>query len=540
LSSQAPALIVSLYITPDAGSGIFSPAFPVKVDVPWLRSRLLGFHGRDLTVQKGTAAMNTRPVHPIVEYAHDTFGDGFASVILHGIREAEGATVECLSIDGTYETWERINKKLLVRQPQSEKWGYRPLVLAVLLKLLLSQPKIEPVLNFSFTEVLRDLIWPDSSATRREVEDAIGFYFRCSYSRRNVPADDANLYGMEGVYRLITGYGSEGAIRSQNDLFIGEGYEVSFDETLVEALRQDRIVFANIFFGNLMDRIDKSFPGAFADEDKVRQRTPETDYRKEDAQTKQPYHPPGPRPTVRIEANPVSRRSADLRPKLCARPVGQSDISIDTGAIASVVLRALHYTAARHPVEHEPSYESGESIADSVYQEVDLHLKRATFSMVKQMRRCVFEQALQNSYGLMHIKEPIRPSGEHGPRTIWHTPDHLISALMRAIEAIEFNEWKPKKQRVRLNIRWDINKTRVATIKLVATYWAEAEGIDVGIVDSSQMGKWLTSFGLPSFSILRSELRLKIIKARSIQMKLQAKENIWSYLILSNFFSTIN
>ena len=123
--------------------------------------------------------MTTRPAHPLENYTRSVFGDRYASVILHGLSESGEVGAVCLSFERVAGTGERLLNTLSVTKPQSERWGYQPLVLAALVKLLLNQPEIGRVLKFSFKEMMRELMWPDTAASRREVEDAIGFYFRC-------------------------------------------------------------------------------------------------------------------------------------------------------------------------------------------------------------------------------------------------------------------------------------------------------------------------------------------------------------------------
>ena len=109
----------------------------------------------------------------------------------------------------------------------------------------------------------------------------------------------------------------------------------------------------------------------------------------------------------------------------------------------------------------------------------------------------------------MHTMEVNSP-GERGRKPTWHSPAQLVEALARVVRAIELDGWRPKEQRVVINRRWDVNKVRTATLKLVAAYWSEEEGMSIAKIDSGQMRKWLTSLGLPSFSALRSRIRKRV------------------------------
>jgi hypothetical protein len=142
--------------------------------------------------------------------------------------------------------------------------------------------------------------------------------------------------------------------------------------------------------------------------------------------------------------------------------------------------------------------------------------------MMKDVRRQVFENALRYSFGLMHTKPPTRLAGERGSQPLWRSPDQLISALWRAVEAIEFEGWKPGDRSVILNRRWNIKNVRTATIKFIVAYWLEIEGLEVGTVDSGRMRKWLNSLGLPCFSMLRSEIRQRITIRRLRQTLFKA------------------
>jgi hypothetical protein len=187
-------------------------------------------------------------------------------------------------------------------------------------------------------------------------------------------------------------------------------------------------------------------------------------------------------------------------------------------------------------------YESCEAIAEDVHREVDRQLRLAAYSMVRSVRRCVYEDALRYGFGLMHSKESKNAPAGRGPQPVWHSVDHFISSLWRAIEAIEFGDgWMPGRRRVVLNRRWDARKVRTATIKLVAAYWAEVEGLEVGQVDSGKMSKWLNSLGLPSYSTLRSALRRRISDQRFRRASLLAHvDHPWLFLILNDLASTVD
>lgn len=447
--------------------------------------------------------MGARPVHPLTR---KTFGEPVASIILHGLGE-EGGEVICPPFEHTGSARRLVRTTLSVEGHPPGHWGgYRPLILAAIFKLLLERPELNDVLDFKFKEVLDELLWPDNPACRREVEDALDFYSGCSYVRRNVDAD--GQVTQFSCY-IIIWRESWGESRPQSDLCLDGGGSVSIESGLVKALRKGVVAFAGIPFGRLAGAPADSLRETAVSAHVHGPQQPGGKTGKERDLAALAFRPPEARPTVLIRVTPVARMRADSRPKIYSRPVGRIDISIDTGAAARTVLRALTNTASRHPATLPYVDYNLDGVAEYVFREVDRQVRRIAYTLVRQARRVVFADALRYSHGVMHSKE-VKSPGERGRKPTWHSPGQLVEALARAVRAIEFDGWRPGEQRVVINLRWDVNKVRTATLNLVATYWSEEEGMSIVQIDSGQMRKWLTSLGLPSFSALRSRIRKRV------------------------------
>lgn len=477
--------------------------------------------------------MKSRPVHPLEEFTRKTFGERFAAIILRGLDvEDEGEDEEFrLSCERVNEAGAVVEATLSVITPLTEQAGeYHPLILAAILKLLLSRKEPTCNLHFTFKEVLRELIWPDTDTCRREVDDALEYHLNCLYQREDICAKGENSYSLH----LISVYERGQSSRPQSDRFTDDDNCLTFDMDFIEALREGEVELGGISFGSLTGGGEGQFSETSLDGTATDQKQSGIKYAGGYDPVTALFRHPETKPTVRIKTTPVSQRSADHGAKILARPIGQIDISINTGIIASTVLRALHLTADRYPVS-VASYDSLEAIAEKVHREVDRRISHAVPSLVKEVRRGIFEDALRDSYGLMHAKFPKRPAGERGPKSPWHSADQFVNALSRAINAIEYSEWKPRQNRVTVNRRWALENVRTATIKMVIAYWTEVEGMSLGHVDSGQMKKWLNTLRLPSFSVLRSNIRRQIEIASSSQAVFKAcRGNLWLMLLFTD------
>lgn len=451
--------------------------------------------------------MSGRPTHPLETWTREAFGSDFAGIVLHGLLDGEEAEQDLIDVAGVDWTGRERRKTLAVKRPRPEPWGLKPLVLAALLKLLVERPEPETSLEYSFPELLIVLGWDDVPASWRAVENAVAFYLECRYSTAAVHEEGAGQDESWDCFTILSRY-TFGVDDIDNipqcDCFAEEGHGVSFASELVDGLRRGRAVFAGTDFGELR-RVDvASGPG-----------------RKRlwggvdgDATADLSFRPPMPRPVLTLNSTTVSLRPADSRWGMRARPVEDMTVIIDTGTLTDMILRALNQNAAKHRPSHPCPPESVDAIAWYVCREVERRTVDGARTLVWEgVRDGVYKDALYLSYGLTHSKPPEAPAGVPGPGPVWYSPDHLLNSLTRAIEAIEFDNWRPKK-RVKANRRWKVSNIKTATIKLVAAYWDQKEGNDLGAVDSGRMSKWLKSFGLPSYKQVRSILRQKIARRR--------------------------
>lgn len=144
--------------------------------------------------------------HPLTTYVYETFGQRFSGLLLNGYGVESGRARRRLYVtesEGGMETnW--VIRLVTSRLPCRDE----PLVLAALLKLLLSHPSISQYLNFEPGELFTTLQWRDNASTRRRVEMAIGCYVRLLYDKQvdtragKRPSED----GGGGYYHLLTGY----------------------------------------------------------------------------------------------------------------------------------------------------------------------------------------------------------------------------------------------------------------------------------------------------------------------------------------------
>jgi hypothetical protein len=128
-----------------------------------------------------------------------------------------------------------------------------PLVLAALLKLLLSRPTISRQLEFEMEELIAELRWHDDASTRRRVEVAITAYVRLLYDKQvdTRAGHHTSEGGGGGYYHLLTGYirGAKSGLADAVPVRTLSG--VDFDAGFIEGLRRGRVSFAGINFGAL-------------------------------------------------------------------------------------------------------------------------------------------------------------------------------------------------------------------------------------------------------------------------------------------------
>lgn len=183
-------------------------------------------------------------MHPLVTYTRRTFGDRFADVILagYGDEAGRGELFLCDSTGTVGEVVRRRSLELSGDLPHHDE----PLVLAALLKLLLSKVPPTAELDFEMLAVLRELGWADTPTTRGEVDRIIRKYLRLSYGVRSEQGGEEL-----GMYALITGYDRDDEMQTGGRAVARSSYRVLFHPGFVEGLKESRVVFAGIDFGEV-------------------------------------------------------------------------------------------------------------------------------------------------------------------------------------------------------------------------------------------------------------------------------------------------
>jgi hypothetical protein len=123
--------------------------------------------------------------------------------------------------------------------------GEEPLVLAALLKLLLTRGPLSVWLDFAFEEVLAELGWQDRRFAQDAVDSAVRKYAGLSYARKRAGCEARGVCALVVGYDQITDGVNEGGSR------VRVLNRVHFHPRFVEGLRNFRIEFAGIEFGDL-------------------------------------------------------------------------------------------------------------------------------------------------------------------------------------------------------------------------------------------------------------------------------------------------
>lgn len=190
--------------------------------------------------------------HPLEEFIRHTFGDPFRRVVMAGYANAPGARPGPLSLPPDGGGGRR--RFLELRGGNPPPSGDEPLVLAALLKLLLSRPEFHRELEFSTAELLTELGWEDTGLVQRGVDHTIEKYATLAYFRYEEGGERGVLDGLTGewgYYSLVTGYSTETATprgRAQGRRLRNS---VRFDEDFIRSLGEGRVIFAGVDFGAL-------------------------------------------------------------------------------------------------------------------------------------------------------------------------------------------------------------------------------------------------------------------------------------------------
>jgi hypothetical protein len=189
-------------------------------------------------------------VHPLKIFLYETFGQKFGDLISAGYGDEPNCMHQKLHIIES-KAGEEIHWTIEIVGDYLP-CGNEPLVLAALLKLLLSRPSISHCLEFELNELLSELQWRDDVGTRHQVQTTIINYARLLYDKQvNTQARQRkSALTEEGCYHLLTGYvrGTESDISGVMGRAISSIY---FDATFIEGLRRGRVYFAGVDFGPL-------------------------------------------------------------------------------------------------------------------------------------------------------------------------------------------------------------------------------------------------------------------------------------------------
>lgn len=193
-----------------------------------------------------SAGMRAMSTHPLTRFVYETSGQQFGDLLLAGYGAGPSSGRSYLRVTesevGEEVAW--VIELVALRPPCRDE----PLVLAALLKLLLSRPIISQPLEFGIGELLAELRWPDSPDTRRRVEEALVSYVGLLYDKRpdGRSGRRAQAGSGGGCYHLLAGYTREALAGTGSVYFAG---------AFIRGLLEGRVYFAGIDFGTL-NRID--------------------------------------------------------------------------------------------------------------------------------------------------------------------------------------------------------------------------------------------------------------------------------------------
>jgi len=183
-------------------------------------------------------------------FVYQSFGKQFGDLLLlgYGAESSNRRTRLYLSLLDAGANTKWVIELVARRSPYRDE----PLVLAALLKVLLSRASISQYLEFELSELLIELQWQDQVSTRQKVDKAISSYARLLYDKQpdtRVERSTSAIVG-GGYYHLLTGY-VRGAKSSIKEKAMRNTNSVYFDIGFIEGLRLGHIYFAGIDFGPL-------------------------------------------------------------------------------------------------------------------------------------------------------------------------------------------------------------------------------------------------------------------------------------------------
>jgi hypothetical protein len=183
-----------------------------------------------------------RRTHPLESFIRQTFGDQFGKVVLAGYGRGAGISLR-LRLSVATEGKGVRGRTLEISGDLPH--GREPLVLAALLKLLLSRGYLSAELEFVLPEVIGALGKAVTPGVPGEVDRVIRKYLGLSYMVRREGG------GESGMYALVTSYDRDDEFESGVKASTSSALRAHFHPGFVEGLKASRVVFAGIDFGRL-------------------------------------------------------------------------------------------------------------------------------------------------------------------------------------------------------------------------------------------------------------------------------------------------
>ncbi len=193
--------------------------------------------------------------------------------------------------------------------------------------------------------------------------------------------------------------------------------------------------------------------------------------------------------------------------------VSKMRFEVDLEVISKTVERAVASIVKKANQQNHFSNQPEGALYNALYsvtEELPNSLRKEVITAVKRARRKAYEQAVQETFGVLH-KTTIETSVVKKPRANkpWSSGEELRAALYRAIKAIEYEGWQPPKNTITKSRLVNKGNKNKAEWEMVVAYWDEVESHAVAD-DSKTIDRWLKKEGLPNFSQLRDTLREEI------------------------------
>ncbi len=192
--------------------------------------------------------MTPNIIHPLIEFVYRTFGERFGSLLLAGYSEAAPPKKRTFLFTEHYAGVE-IDWMVEVISECPPR-GEEPLILAGILKLMLSQMPITGPFYFEMADLMAELDWPHTRALQDFVdliaEKYAGLIFRKYEQRRRQRYKVAEAQW--GRYKLVSSY-LLGAAKEPGEPRLTRTFNrIDFDTKFVKGLNEGRVTFAGINF----------------------------------------------------------------------------------------------------------------------------------------------------------------------------------------------------------------------------------------------------------------------------------------------------